>query len=160
MIERVAVRLAKPSECALLSDLAFRSKAYWGYSTDFMEACREELRIEALDLQSSDQCVWLAEHEDAILGYYALKYLSRDDVELDALFVEPEYIGNGVGKTLIEHAKVQAQANGRSRIIVQGDPHATAFYLAAGGVQIGERESESVSGRMLPEFAISLLGDR
>ena len=32
-------------EADRLSDLAFRSKAHWGYSPEFMEACREELRV-------------------------------------------------------------------------------------------------------------------
>jgi len=27
----------------LLSNLAFRSKAHWGYSDEFMAACRDEL---------------------------------------------------------------------------------------------------------------------
>ncbi|CAH8245865.1 hypothetical protein WJ0W_003100 [Paenibacillus melissococcoides] len=39
------IRKAKPDEAGYLSGLAFRSKAYWGYSHDFMEACRDSLTV-------------------------------------------------------------------------------------------------------------------
>jgi hypothetical protein len=31
------IRPARHDEASLLTDLAFRSKAYWGYSEEFME---------------------------------------------------------------------------------------------------------------------------
>jgi hypothetical protein len=43
MIMNLVIREAVSSEAALLSALAMRSKAYWGYSSDFMEKCRAEL---------------------------------------------------------------------------------------------------------------------
>jgi predicted N-acetyltransferase YhbS len=75
---------------------------------------------------------------------------------LAALFVEPRYIGQGVGRSLIEHAKIDARKDRARSLLVQGDPNATNFYRAAGGVQIGERESASIPGRYLPEFRIPL----
>ena len=39
------IRSARPEEAETLSALALRSKAYWGYPADFMEACREELTL-------------------------------------------------------------------------------------------------------------------
>ena len=38
----IKIRNAVVSEAKLLSDLAMRSKAYWGYSKEFMEKCRAE----------------------------------------------------------------------------------------------------------------------
>ena len=40
-------RSAKPEEADALSALAFRSKAYWGYGAEFLEACRSELTLTA-----------------------------------------------------------------------------------------------------------------
>jgi hypothetical protein len=37
------IRPARVDEAHLLSDLALRSKAYWGYSPELIEQCREEL---------------------------------------------------------------------------------------------------------------------
>src|SRR3546814_14945630 len=39
------LRLAKSSECGSLSALALRSKAYWGYDSAFLQACRDELTV-------------------------------------------------------------------------------------------------------------------
>ena len=42
---RATIRRARPDEAALLSALALRSKAYWGYDTAFIEACVAALTI-------------------------------------------------------------------------------------------------------------------
>lgn len=41
-------------------------------------------------------------------------------------------------------------------MIIQDDPNAEAFYLAAGGVRTGDRESDSIPGRFLPLFVIDV----
>jgi len=41
-------------------------------------------------------------------------------------------------------------------MVIQGDPHATRFYVAAGGVRSGTRPSGSIAGRTLPLFVIAL----
>lgn len=156
MIDDIVIRIAKEEECSTLSDLAFRSKAFWGYSAEFMEACRAELSISATDIASPDGHYVIAESKSEILGYYALQQLTAEEHELEALFVDPEHIGQGVGRKLIEHAKNHAQQDGARFLLIQGDPNATDFYRAAGGIQVGERESDSIRGRYLPEFRIPL----
>jgi len=151
------IRPAKLEERHVLSTLALRSKAYWGYSSGFMDRCRAELSISADDMLNSQRDYVLAEAKDEILGYYALERLSADAYELEALFVAPEYIGQGIGKALIEHAKSSARKGEGKFMLIQGDPNATSFYLAAGGVQIAERESGCIPGRYLPEFKIFLM---
>jgi hypothetical protein len=49
MTESITIRQAIFGEGQLLSDLAFRSKAYWGYSSEFMEACQAELTVSESD---------------------------------------------------------------------------------------------------------------
>ena len=34
----LSIREARPDEAELLSELAFRSKAHWGYDAEFLEA--------------------------------------------------------------------------------------------------------------------------
>jgi GNAT superfamily N-acetyltransferase len=91
-----------------------------------------------------------------IVGFYAIQLTSSDIAELEALFVEPDMIGRGFGHMLMDHAKDRAATLGVGQMIIQGDPNATAFYEAAGGVCDGERESASIPGRFLPIFRISL----
>ena len=148
------IRNAHIEEAPVLSELAFRSKAYWGYSEAFMTACHAELTYCAKYIAA--QPVFVAESQKKILGFYALEQTKPGQAELEALFVDPNYIGQGIGRALMEHAKQQAWALGVRELLIQGDPHAAKFYQAAGGQLIGKRESDSVKGRYLPLFRIAL----
>jgi GNAT superfamily N-acetyltransferase len=151
------IRPGTSKDAALLSDLAFRSKAFWGYSDEFMQACREELSYSADEIGT--MLFGVAEERGNVVGFYALCPLSADDIELDAMFLEPDAIGQGHGRTLIEHAKAIALETGAKHMIIQGDPNAAPFYLATGGVLTGTRESDSIPGRQLPTFRVDLVDD-
>lgn len=146
-------------EAQSLSVLAMRSKAHWGYSGEFLEACRTELTWTPEALEAPDVCVFVAEVCSELAGFYAIDRISDSEFELAALFVEPSHIGRGVGRALIEHAKSEAKGRGASVLLIQGDPHAEDFYRAAGAELIGQRPSESVPGRLLPLFKVSLIED-
>ncbi len=149
-------RDAKPQDADLISRLAVRSKSYWGYSKEFIEACREELLVTE-QLIKSDKCHYvIVESKERLLGYYAIENSCKQEYELEALFVEPEYIGQGIGKALISHAKNSVKKLGGKSLVIQGDPNAEKFYLAVGAKKIGSRESASIPGRRLPLFKIDL----
>ncbi len=44
------VRPARPGEAPRLSQLALRSKAYWGYDAEFLDRCRGELEVRSEQL--------------------------------------------------------------------------------------------------------------
>lgn len=138
-----------------MEQIAFASKAHWGYSHAFLEACREELAAASV-VSGSDRYGVVAVVDSEPVGFYVWERISADEFELEALFVEPKWIGRGLGRRLMEDAKRSAREAGALRLIVQGDPHAEAFYLAAGGVRVGERPSASIPGRMLPDFRFDL----
>ncbi len=148
------LRAPRASEAATLSALALRSKAYWGYDREFLEACRAELTWTAFDL--SENQFRVAEHRGDVCGFYALSASGPAEIELEALFVEPGRIGTGVGRVLMLHALRQCAAAGARRLVIQGDPHAERFYLRAGGERVGERESGSIPGRVLPLYSITI----
>jgi GNAT superfamily N-acetyltransferase len=156
MPEAGVVRPARVDEAGLLSDLALRSKAYWGYSPEFIERCREELSYSEEQLLAEHMRFFVIESEQRVAGFYALKRLSTSEIELEAMFVEPAFIGQGFGRELIEHAKSVASAMGAKQVIVQSDPYAERFYVAAGGVITGTKESASIPGRYLPTLAIDV----
>lgn len=156
MTHTVTIRAARIEEAALLSELALLSKAHWGYDEAFIEACRGELSVDAARLDDAGYRCFVAELRDSVVGFYSLARLSDEDCELEALFVEPASIGTGVGRSLIRHAIDTAKGCGFSRMAIQGDPHASDFYVAAGGRPIGTRESGSIPGRFLPLFEIAL----
>ena len=153
---QTTIRPAVPDDAAALTGLAMRSKAYWGYPPGFMERCRAELTVSPADVLDERFDYRLAEQDTMTLGFYALETLPGDDVELEALFVEPAHIGSGVGRLLMQHALATVAKTGARRLRIQGDPHAAAFYEAAGATRIGDLESHSIPGRLLPLYEIRL----
>jgi GNAT superfamily N-acetyltransferase len=151
------LRTATADDAHVISELALRSKAHWGYSPEFMQACQQELTHTPEQILHVDSFYVVAETQDrAVVGFYALQRQCAGLFELDALFVEPEFIGRGIGRQLVEHALGEARRRGGLRLQIQGDPHAQSFYLTMGGRRIGERKSGSIAGRMLPLFEIDL----
>lgn len=150
------IRRAHAHEAERLTRLAVRSKAHWGYSQGFLDACRTELTVDASRFGSSDSECFVATGDDSIYGFYVLERVSASVYELDALFVAPEVIGEGVGRQLVEHAAALLGERGVARMIIQGDPHATGFYVSLGAQQVGARESDSIPGRHLPLFELDV----
>lgn len=140
----------------MLSELAIRSKAHWGYSPAFIADCREELTYSRAQLEGTDYTFAVAERFGEAVGFYALGRVSAAEVELEALFVEPAHIGTGVGRALLAHAVAEAVRRGAATLVIQSDPNAAAFYEAAGCVRVGARESTSIPGRRLPLYSLRL----
>lgn len=147
------IRAADPGEAKLLSELALRSKAHWDYSDEFLAACRDELTY--IPEQVAAGGFQVLEDDSEVRGFYAMSKISPDAMELDAMFVEPEHIGRGYGQALMDHALAEFAASGLARLVIQADPNAAPFYERAGAKCIGERPSDSISGRSLPLFEIN-----
>ncbi|MFJ6622992.1 GNAT family N-acetyltransferase [Kitasatospora sp. NPDC091335] len=141
------IRPARPEEAALLTDLALRAKAYWGYDEAFMAACREELAMDADVIERSATVV--AEEGGRVLGFVSLS-ATPPTGSMDMLFVEPASMGRGVGRALFERARDRAVALGLRRFTIASDPNAEPFYLAMGATRIGSVRSGSIPGRELP----------
>jgi GNAT superfamily N-acetyltransferase len=77
---------------------------------------------------------------DEVIGFASVIEVD-DRVELDDMFVEPEWMGHGVGRRLVEDAFATLRAQGRSRLDVVANRHALAFYEKVGFVVDGEAET-------------------
>jgi N-acetylglutamate synthase-like GNAT family acetyltransferase len=148
------IRRARPGEADALTDLAVRSKAQWGYGEAFMAAASSELIVHEADLERLD--VLVIEREGALVAFAALDF-GADQPELDALFVDEEWIGSGLGGALLEAACTVARKRGVDALVIESDPNAEEFYRRHGAVSIGERRSES-TGRTLPLLRIATAG--
>ncbi len=148
------IREALPSEVEYLSGLAFRSKSYWGYSDQFMQACRQELTVDEDYIENNP--TFVIEAAGNTVGFYSLECISASEVELSLLFVDPTFIGKGYGRRLMTHAQEEARHLGYSKMMIQGDPNAERFYRSAGGSVVGTRKSASIPDRELPIFCINL----
>jgi len=155
MVVPLAFRDALPADATELSELAFGSKAHWGYPVEFMQACRQELTVAPESIASGDIHYVVAVIHQEIYGFYALADLSGTRIELGALFVEAKHIGSGIGRQLM----ARAMTLGAHTMNIQSDPHALKFYRSAGARVIGKLESGSVPGRFLPLLEICLVSD-
>jgi GNAT superfamily N-acetyltransferase len=143
-----AIRRARPAEAGVLSELALRSKAHWRYDADFLAACHDDLTLSPDDIATST--VYVFDGASAPAGFYRLVLLDDGVAELDALFVEPAAMGQGVGSRLWWHAVSTAAKLGCSELVWQSDPQTEGFYLTMGAQRAGASESTVMPGRMLP----------
>jgi N-acetylglutamate synthase-like GNAT family acetyltransferase len=147
------LRRAGPEDAGALTRLALISKAAWGYDTAFMAACRAELTVRRENVARDP--TYLVEAEGRVLGFYQLG-LDGAVAEVRMMFVAPEALRSGLGRRLWAHLEETARAAGVTRLEVDSDPHAEAFYRAMGMRRVGEAPSGSIPGRMLPHLAKAL----
>ena len=147
------VRAARADEAPELSGLALRSKAHWGYEAEFMAACRDELTLPAAEIAARRTTV--AEIDGRVAGVATLDGDAPSGA-LGMLFVDPVFIGQGVGRTLFRHMVATAAGHGFTTLTVDADPNAEAFYLAMGAVRIGGTPSGSIPGRILPLLTVTI----
>jgi N-acetylglutamate synthase-like GNAT family acetyltransferase len=150
---RSAIRRARPSEAELLSELALRSKAHWGYDEDFLRSSRRDLSLTPDYL--NDHTVFVAEEDERVIGFYSLRQ-EGPILWMDQLFVETDRIGTGWGGRLFKHSVASASELGASSFQIEADPNAEAFYRAMGAHPIGHAESPVKPGRMLPVLVFDI----
>ncbi|MDP6993913.1 MAG: GNAT family N-acetyltransferase [Woeseiaceae bacterium] len=156
LLQNCRLRQAGPGDAKVLSSLAFRSKASWGYDIEFMKRCRDELTYSGEDIDAPHFRFHVCELDNELVGFYALEILNKIEAELEGLFVKPDLIRKGIGKLLIDHVRSEAELLGIQTITIQGDPNAEAFYESIGARSAGYRESASIPGRFLPVFKLEI----
>jgi GNAT superfamily N-acetyltransferase len=88
------------------------------------------------------------------VGWAAL--IPRGDVcWLDDLWIEPEWIGKGLGTRLFVHAAERGKQFGAQRMEWEAEPHALGFYERMGGRYLRESEP-GVWGRTLAVMGVDL----
>jgi GNAT superfamily N-acetyltransferase len=131
----LTLRAARAGEHAALTTIARRAKAHWGYPADALARWHDELTVTRASIESLPTAV--AERDGAVVGFFQLR-LDGPDAALEHLWVQPEQIGHGIGRLLLQRALDDTRAAGHDRLCIDADPHAEAFYRACGAVQVGE----------------------
>ncbi len=146
-MDAIVFRAARGDEADLLTALALRSKGYWGYDQEFLDACRAELTFRAEDVVT--RRIVVAHSPSGIVGFYSIDG-EPPNGELGNLWVIPERIGSGLGRRLWHHAVASAREAGYTSLHIEADPNAAGFYEAMGADRAGEVPSGSVADRTLP----------
>lgn len=150
------IRPARPDEVVLLSDLALRSKAAWGYESGMVDAFRDELSIDSASLARWH--IQVAAQDEDLLGFYALSIRPDGTTgEIELMFVDPGRLRQGIGRALWRHLLDTARSLGVTRILIDSDPFAEPFYRAMGARRTGDAPSASIPGRMLPRLEVELM---
>ncbi|MBL7671441.1 MAG: GNAT family N-acetyltransferase [Bdellovibrionaceae bacterium] len=147
----IVIRPAHDHEACFLSGLAVRSKSYWPYPPDYLEKCYNVLKVTSEDIRNWP--VGVSELNGEIIGFFALKTVS-DENRLDHLWIDPRFVGKGVGKSLFKEAVLAAKRIGWSQFRIASDPYAEPFYLKMGAKNVGSVQSNIRPNLLLPHMEI------
>jgi GNAT superfamily N-acetyltransferase len=149
----VAVRQGREQDFGRLREIAVDAKAHWGYDRARVEEWAVGGDFEPESLRA--RLVFVAEAAGGEpVGWASL--IPRAEVGwLEDLWVEPAWIGRGVGRLLFEHVAEQARGLGARRLEWEAEPNATGFYERMGGRYV--RDSEVTEwGRVLEVLGVEL----
>lgn len=117
---------------------------------DLQNYMDEAFTVEAIsaELADSDSIFFVAEIENELVGYAKLKQNSREEgisgenpIELCRLYASQEFIGKGIGKSLMLHSLDFAKQNGNDIIwlgVWEYNYNAQKFYSKFGFEKCGE----------------------
>ncbi|MCM3337565.1 GNAT family N-acetyltransferase [Paenibacillus sp. MER TA 81-3] len=142
------IRKALKTDAQQLSQLAMKAKGYWGYDPEFLKRCEAELTITCDFIENNP--IYVIELSNMIYGFYGLSNDEEKQTYLEYMFVDPEWIGHGLGKRLWTHVLMTCKENQISEFKIAADPFAENFYKKMGAQRIGEIQSSIAAGRTLP----------
>lgn len=152
---RTPIRRARIDETAALTAIAHAAKRHWGYPEAWIAQWRSALTITP-ELVRDHQVFVAAAEGGPPRGFYAMSVDGAGAV-LEHLWVQPEWMGHGLGRALLSHAARTAREHGAARLEIDSDPHAEGFYRRMGARRIGEvRADVGEVRRALPRMEMVL----
>jgi ribosomal protein S18 acetylase RimI-like enzyme len=82
----------------------------------------------------------VAEQDGSVVGFATWAEIAGT-IELEDLFVDPGYRRRGIATALVSRIAEVLRARGAERLEVTANPHAMAFYRAAGFIDCGVAET-------------------
>jgi GNAT superfamily N-acetyltransferase len=139
----VVIRWAVPADLDVLRDVYRRSSLWNEGDRDVLLANPDALVFDGARLH--EQRTRVATVDGVVVGFATTippeSGVAADVLELEDLFVDPDWMRRGIGLALVADAVATARARGAARIEVTANPHALAFYGQAGFVPSGSIET-------------------
>lgn len=147
----VQIRAAGAGDVPRLRAVALAAKGHWGYPPEMLDRwAQRDLTAEALAAKR----VFVAETGGDTVGWASL--VGEGEVcVLDDLWIDPAWMGQGIGTALFAHAAEQARHAGAARMEWEAEPNASGFYAAVGGRYLRDSEP-TVFGRVLPVMGVEV----
>mgnify|MGYP003691115587 FL=1 len=118
-----------------------------------MEIWKDDLTITADHIIENKFYVLLDEVK--IIGYYSWSKNGDGSIELNNLFVDPPFIGQGFGKMLMQDFLKRINELGIKKVQLFSEPQVENFYSRFGFKTIGQHQS-SIKDRFLPIMELKL----
>ena len=154
-VDSLTFRPAVAADAEALTALCRAAKAHWRYPAAWLDAWRGDLRVTPEYIATG--WVGVAEVSGETVGFYGLKR-AADGWYLEHLWLEPKWIGRGLGRSLFAESAQAARALGATELLIKADPNAEGFYLKMGACRT-RVETYLLLGtikRDLPHFRFSL----
>ena len=148
------IKQARAEHASILTEIAISAKRHWDYPERWIKLWTPSLTISP-DYISQNE-TWMAVVNAMPAGFYSLQ---TDDefLWLDNLWVLPNFMGQGIGTQLFQHALERSKALGASMLKIEADPNAQSFYEKMGAYKVGEsRNQVDDQPRILPIMEINL----
>jgi len=128
-VTALAIRDAGPGDMATLRDVYRRSSLSNDGDRQGLLAHPEFLELSEQGV--ADGRTRVADADGRVIGFAT--WLGTGDVtEIEDLFVDPDWMRRGVGRSLVQDLIALARRRGVRRVEVTGNPHARAFYAEVG----------------------------
>jgi GNAT superfamily N-acetyltransferase len=136
----VDIRIARPEDAERLRETTTASKGYWGYDPERVRDWALSYDFSATRLVRQE--LYVAEVDKRIVAWAGLIPPVDGVAVLDDLWVEPDWIGKGIGSSLFALARDRAARLG-ARVLEWGaEPNAVGFYTKMGGRYLRDEISE------------------
>ncbi|VWB41718.1 GCN5 family acetyltransferase [Burkholderia arboris] len=145
---RFVIRAGRSSDAGQLTQLAFLSKAHWGYPREWLDLWQADLTITPEMIEGS--MAYVAETDEQIIGFWMRALMDSDEPTPGWLFVHPDHMGQGVARALWSELRKEAAERGIRCFVIEADPNAVPFYLSLGAEKVGEKASTVIPGRCFP----------
>jgi len=146
-MKQVTVRPAVVSERKFLESLQWRASLKNPGDSEVLRANPDAIELPLGQIEGGG--VFVAEVAGVVLGFAAILPRDDGDLELDALFVEPDAWRQGIGRALVERCCCEARAVGAASIHVIGNSHAEGFYRTSGFVVLGTSQTRFGVGLLM-----------
>ena len=142
------LRPAVSDDYGRVRELTFASKAHWDYDREFVQRWAAGLSFE------TERERWVAELDGEIVAWAALVPPADGVAVLDDLWVDPAWLGHGIGSRLFRLAVGRARELGAGRLEWGAEPNAVGFYEKRGGRKLRDHVTEW--GRVAPWMGLEL----
>ena len=129
-----SIRHAVSADAGVLGDVYRRSSLSNEGDRAALLSHPEALEFSALAVK--EHRVRVAVIDERIVGFVTLLATGQTG-ELEDLFVDPDWMLHGIGRTLVQDAVETAREQGLTRVEVTANPHALGFYEKVGFIRDG-----------------------